>query len=100
MLFHIEHIHTPELCPSNNPKRIEETVSVLASDEHAKETGEKVLERYIAPTEHCLFFIVESESYEAITDFLETMMKMGTPRITPVSELGKAIKPFLEKKRL
>ena len=98
MLFHIEHIHTPELCPSDNPKKIEETVSIVASDEHAKKTGVKVLGRYIAPTEHRLFFIVESASYESITDFLKPMIKMGTPRITPVSELGKAIQPFLEKK--
>jgi hypothetical protein len=96
MLFHIEHIHTPELCPSDSPKTIEKTVSVVASDEHAKKSGVKVLGRYIAPTEHRLFFIVEAESYEAITAFLEPMMKMGTPRITPVSELGEAIKPFLE----
>ena len=98
MLFHIEHIHTPELCPSDNPKKIEETVSIVASDEHAKKTGVKVLGRYIAPTEHRLFFIVESASYESITGFLKPMIKMGTPRITPVSELGKAIQPFLEKK--
>ena len=96
MLFHIEHIHTPELCPSDNPEKIKETVSVCASNEHAKETGVKVLGRYIAPTEHRIFFTVEAESYEAITDFLEPMMKMGTPRITPVSELGEAIKPFLK----
>ncbi len=98
MLFHIEHIHTPELCPSDNPKKIEETVSIVASDEHAKKTGVKVLGRYIAPAEHRLFFIVESASYESITDFLKPMIKMGTPGITPVSELGKAIQPFLEKK--
>ena len=98
MLFHIEHIHTPELCPSDNPKKIEETVSIVASDEHAKKTGVKVLGRYIAPTEHRLFFIVESASYESITDFLKPMIKLGISRITPVSELGKAIQPFLEKK--
>ncbi len=72
------------------------TVGVVESDEHAKKTGVKVLGRYIAPTEHRIFFIVEAESYKSITDFLKPMMKMGTPRITPVSELGKAIKPFLE----
>jgi len=95
MLFHIKHIHTPELCPSDSPKKVEETVGVVASDEHAEETGVKVLGRYIAPTEHRIFFIVEAESYEAVTDFLEPMMKMGTPRITPVSELREAIKPFV-----
>ena len=96
MIFQIEHIHTPELCPSGNPAMIKETVSVCASDAHAKETGVKVLGKYIAPTEHRIFFTVDAENYESITDFLEPMMKMGTPRITPVSELGEAIKPFLE----
>lgn len=62
MLFHIKHILTPELYPSNNPKKIEETVSIVELDEHAKVTGVKVLGRYIAPTEHRLFFIVEFQN--------------------------------------
>lgn len=97
MLFHITHIHTPELCPSGQPELVEKTVGLVASDEHAKDVGVTILGRYISPTEHILFFIVEADNYEAVTEYLRPMMKMGTPRITPVSILGEGIKPFLKK---
>jgi hypothetical protein len=96
MIFHITHIHSPELCPSDNPEKVEKTVSIVASDSHAKAAGVKVLGRYIAPAEHILYFIIEVDNYEAVTEYLRPMMKMGTPRITPVSVLGEAIKPFLK----
>ena len=96
MLFHVTHCHTPELCPSDSPKKVEKTVGIVESDAHAKKVGVKVLGKYIAPAEHIIFFIVEAKSYEAVTEFLRPMMKMGTPRITPVSVLSKAIKTFMK----
>lgn len=96
MIFHVTHVHTPELCPSGNPEKVASTVGIVASDAHAKEVGVSVLGRYISPTEHILFFIVEADNYEAVTEYLRPMMKMGTPRITPVSVLGKGIQPFLK----
>ena len=96
MIFHVTHTHTPELCPSGNPEKVKKTVGVVASDAHAKDVGVNVLGRYISPTEHILFFIVEADNYEAVTEYLRPMMKMGTPRITPVSILGEGIKPFMK----
>ncbi len=96
MIFHIMHTHTPELCPSDNPEDVASTVGIVASDSHAQKVGVTVLGRYISPTEHILFFIVEADNYEAVTEYLRPMMKMGTPRITPVSVLGEGIKPFLK----
>ena len=63
------------------------TVAVLAEDSHARNSKVKVLGSYISPPEHTLFFILEADSYDAIVDFFEPGMKLGTPRIVPVSPL-------------
>jgi uncharacterized protein with GYD domain len=85
MLFVVTHVHPPELCPSDNPELVKKTVSIVASKAHAEKCGVKVLGSYIAPPEHVLFFIIESDDYGKIVDFLRPIMKMGTPRIVPVS---------------
>lgn len=87
MLFVVTHEHPPELCPSDNPELVKKTVSIVNSKAHAEKSGVKVLGSYIAPPEHVLFFIIESNDYGKIVDFFRPMMKMGTLRIMPVSVL-------------
>jgi len=94
MLFVATHVHTPELCPSNNPELVKKTVSVVASKAHAEKSGVKVLGSYIAPEEHVLFFIIESSDYTKIVDFFRPIMKMGTLKLTPVSTLESAVPKF------
>ena len=94
MLFVATHVHTPELCPSNNPELVKKTVSVVASKAHAEKSGVKVLGSYIAPEEHVLFFIIESSDYAKIVDFFRPIMKMGTLKLTPVSTLESAVPKF------
>lgn len=94
MLFVVTQVHTPELCPSDNPELVKKTVSVVGSKAHAEKSGVKVFGSYIAPEEHALFFIIESNDYEKIVDFFRPIMKMGTLRITPVSTLGDVVPKF------
>lgn len=94
MLFVVTHTHTPELCPSGDPENLKKTVDVLAQESHARKSNVKVLGSYIAPTEHTLYFILEADSYEAITEFFRPVMKIGTPRIVPVSPLAAAVEAF------
>lgn len=94
MLFVVTHIHTPELCPSDDPEKLKK-LDVLEQESHAKKTKVKVLGSYIAPPEHTLFFILEADSYEAITDFFRPVMKIGIPRIVPVSPLKGTAETFL-----
>ncbi len=94
MLFVVTHEHPPELCPSDNPELAKKTVSMVASKAHAEKSGVKVLGSYIAPPEHVLFFIIESNDYEKIVDFFRPIMKMGTLRIIPVSVLGDLMPKF------
>ena len=94
MLFVATHVHTPELCPSDNPELVKKTVSVVASKAHAEKSGVKVLGSYIAPEEHVLFFVIESNDYTKIMDFFRPIMKMGTLKLTPVSTLESAVPKF------
>jgi hypothetical protein len=94
LLFVVSHCHTPELCPSDSPEKIKRTIHIVASEAHAKSTGVKVLGSYIAAPEHTLFFIIESDTYEKIIDFFRPMMKIGTPRIVPVSQLKPTVEKF------
>lgn len=94
MLFMVIHTHTPELCPSDKPEMVKKTVDVVASNAHAKKCGVKVLGSYIAPPEHVLFFILESDDYGKIVDFFRPLMKMGTPRIIPIGILGEVVPKF------
>jgi uncharacterized protein with GYD domain len=87
MLFVVTHEHSPELCPSDKPELVKKTVSIVASKAHAEKSGVKLLGSYIAPPEHVLFFIIESNDYGKIVDFFRPIMKMGTLRIMPVSAL-------------
>ncbi len=91
MLFVVTHTHTPELCPTDNPENVKKTVDLLAQENHVRKSKVKVLGSYIAPPEHTLYFILEADSYEAITEFLRPVMKIGTPRIVPVSPLAAAV---------
>ncbi len=82
------HVHTPELCPVDDPSKVGRTLGVLAQGSHARKSRVKVLGSYIAPPEHTLFFILEADSYEAVIDFFEPGMKLGTLRVTPVVTWG------------
>jgi len=93
-LFVVIHAHTPELCPSDKPEMLKKTVDVVASEEHAKKSGVNVLGSFIAPPEHTLFFVLESDDYGKIVDFFRPLMKIGTPRIIPVDTLGKLVPKF------
>lgn len=94
MLFVAVHTHTPELCPSGDPEKVKKTVDVLAEESHAKKSKVKVLGSYIAPPDHTLFLILETDSYDAIVDFFRPAMKIGTLRIMPVNPLGPGLEPF------
>jgi len=94
MLFIAIHTHAPELCPAESPEVVKKTVDMVASEKHAKKTGVKVLGSYSAPPEHIHFFILEVNDYGNIIDFFRPMMKIGTARIIPVSELSKTVTKF------
>jgi len=78
MLFHITQSHTPETCPKD-----EGGSKVLFNP---KVEGVKLIAMYGAFAEHVIYYIVETESFHALNQFLLPGFKRSTCKITPVSE--------------
>jgi len=76
MVFHIKQTHTPELCP----------VEIGGSEALYNEDvdGIKLIAIYGAFSEHIVYYIVETESIEALNQFLAPGWKRCNTIITPV----------------
>jgi uncharacterized protein DUF3303 len=79
MLYHITQTHTPENCP----------IGAGGSNSLFDATVENVtlIGRYGANSQHTMFFIVETDDWQALQRFLEPGFKRTTATITPVSEV-------------
>jgi len=87
VLFHVTVSHTPELCPADNPA----PVALIASEDHVKASGVTVVGSYIATPEHLMYFVLESDDYNSVVRFLRPLMRIGTPRVTPVQSFNDAL---------
>lgn len=94
MLFVVTHTHTPELCPVDNPVAVQQ----MANEQHIEKSGVKVLGSYISAPEHILYFILEAQEYAPVVKYLRPLMKIGTPRISPVQTVAEAMGIFPTKK--
>jgi len=83
MLFFATHTHTAESCSVGDPV----PVHLLANEEHARESGVKVLGSYISPPEHVFYFALEAQEYSSVVKFFRPLMKIGPTRIIPVQTL-------------
>jgi hypothetical protein len=87
MLFHVTISHTPELCPADNPA----PVARMADDNHINASGVTVVGSYVATSEHLMYFVLETDDYSKLVRYLRPMMKIGTPRVTPVQSFADAL---------
>ena len=78
MLFMITQKHTPETCPKE-----EGGSGVLFNKDAA---GVTLKGHWGAWTHHVIWYLVEADSVEAITDFLDPGMKRCTCTVEPVGE--------------
>jgi hypothetical protein len=78
MLFHITQTHTPQTCPKD------EGGSQELCDSNVE--GVTLRARYGAFSEHVIYYIVDSESLDAVRRFLLPGFKRCTSKITPVSD--------------
>ena len=54
----------------------------------AKKLDVKILGSYLCPNEHTFYFVLESDNYKAISDFLEPpMLTHHNARVSPVITL-------------
>ncbi len=78
MLFHITQTHTPENCPKD--------VGGSKTLYDPKVEGIKLQAMYGAFAQHAIYYIVETDSLEAVHKFLDPGWKRCTATVTPVSE--------------
>ncbi len=78
MLFHITQTHDGPTCP------IDDGGSSDLYDSNA--VGAKLQAMYGAFPEHVIYYLVEAENMDAVTQFLLPGFKRCTSTITPVSE--------------
>ena len=90
MLFVATHSHTPESCFADDPTPVHQ----LASAEHAKECGVKVVGSYIAAPEHRFYFVLEAQEYSSVVRFFRPVMTRGIHDITPVQTLADSLGIF------
>lgn len=68
--------HTTENCWAQDKNEEKAKNWIAGMDEKAAETGVEVHGAYVAPNEHTFYFVLESESFEGVSDFL------GPPLLT------------------
>jgi hypothetical protein len=91
MIFVATLTHPPELCFANSSYKGEGKKWVENMRESAKKLGVKVHGAYVSPNEHTFYFILESDNYNAISDFLSPpMLTHHTARVSPVTALEEA----------
>ena len=78
MLFMITQVHTPETCPRD------EGGSNILINKKAK--GVTVKGRWGAFANHTIWYLVETDTVDALQSFLEPGMKRCTCTVMPVSE--------------
>nr|MDO8132638.1 hypothetical protein [Candidatus Njordarchaeum guaymaensis] len=98
MLFHVEHVHTHETCPGvlGDPELVRKTFGTVVSDEHTGRVGVKLRSSYADAPAHTTFFIIEADSAEKVGAFLLPLMKLGSARIRPVTDLVEEVKRKIE----
>ena len=83
MLFMITQTHRPETCPKATG-RANTHIDIDGQDIALKGCWE-------ASTHHALWYLVESDDYQAVHHLLEPGMKGGTTTVEPVEELFLAL---------
>ena len=96
MIFIAQLTHTPELC-FGRPEH-KEMAKVLMEflenmGKYEKEAGVKKLGFYVNSNEHTFYFILESDSYLNVSNFLsiDPLLTHHTAKITPVSTLEETL---------
>ena len=85
MLFVVTLIHTPELCFGNKQYQEEGKSYIQNMKKMAEKLKVKVHAVYISPNEHTFYFILETDDFKALSEFLgPPILTHCSAKITPV----------------
>ena len=94
MLFHVTHTHTEHTCPINDPGVLSETFGKVFSS--LTENDVQVVGWWGDPPAHQMFFVLESNSVEAIYEGLQPIIDQGTACIRPVTDAATKVRELVE----
>ncbi len=75
-LYLVQHTHTPESCPKNNPEMVRQLASHVAQG-NADKYGVKVLADWVYEREHTVILVLEADSPEKATNFVLPFLNVG-----------------------
>lgn len=97
MLFVATLDHTPDNCwarPENEEKARE---WIAGMERTAEQAGVEVHGSYVTPNEHRFYFVLEADTFEAVTEFLgPPLLHDHDAHVAPVLTFGEAERTLLE----
>ncbi|SES68116.1 hypothetical protein SAMN04488587_0548 [Methanococcoides vulcani] len=91
MLFMISLEHTPEQCFGREEYKEEMKQWAGEMRSSAEKLGIKINGAYVCPNEHIFYFILESDSLKAISEFFKPpMLTHHTGKISPIMTIEEA----------
>ena len=85
MLFHVTHTHNELTCPIHDPETLLNSFGKVL--ESLESEGVDVVGAWVDGPGHQLFFVIETDSSDAIHNGLNPIIDRGTARIQPVSDV-------------
>lgn len=80
--------HAPEDCWARGENRQKARTWIAEMDDRSRETGVDLQCAYVTPTEHTFYIVVESDSYEDVSEFLGSpLLEDHDGHIAPVLSL-------------
>ncbi|MEY7848733.1 DUF3303 domain-containing protein [Natrarchaeobius sp. A-rgal3] len=97
MLFVVTAHHSADNCWARSENEEKGEGWVDGMDETAEEAGVELHGAYVTPNEHAFYFVLEADSFEAVTSFLgPPFLQDHEAHVAPVMPLGDAPQIVLE----
>jgi hypothetical protein len=97
LLLLISHTHKLENCPMQGGKEAVDKHYRSLQTGVASRLGIKVLGLYTAPMQHSRFIILQTDSFEALRDYLEPLYMIGDVEIYPISSFSERVHALEER---
>ncbi|MDG6915374.1 MAG: hypothetical protein JRN51_08610 [Nitrososphaerota archaeon] len=91
MLFLVSHRHSVDRCPGNQGKEAADKHYRSLQTDVAARLGIKIVALYTAPIEHARFIVLQTDSFEALRDYLEPLYLIGEVEVFPVSSFEERV---------
>ena len=84
MLFQMVNAHTPEDCPALKPDGLKTFAAVVKS---AQENGIRIHSMHVAPWEHTIYGLLETDNAESLDLWFEPLSPFGIIKVSPGTDV-------------